>query len=112
MRMYMFVLNCLPDPNKREYADLSMCLAHIWVKADNENLAFEAAKNYAISYGWLPQQIEHAFDCTDADLSQYHEDEVWLCRKAEQFGIAADYIAAPKVPRDGITAYHLDLPKN
>lgn len=112
--MFMFIIRCLPDPKKSEYAELKYCLAHIWVKSDDQAKAETMARDYATSYGWLPQCIERAFDFRSQQPQNLHQLEAVLYLKAVRFGIAADFLASPKVPREtlDVEVRKLSRPEN
>lgn len=94
---FMFVINGIPLPENHNYSIVGGAKIHIWVIDEN----MDSAKNKAISmvekHLWSVQNIEYAFEIYPKQLHNLHEAEVVLYHRALRDGIAADFLAYPKV---------------
>lgn len=98
MNPYLFVINVIPMPENKDCADIASAIAHVWVISEDRESAKNRALDYVTSYLWEVIDLEREFEIQPQQIPVLHEDEALLYKKALQFGIAADYIAHPKIP--------------
>ena len=96
MLMYMFVIDAKPSPCREDYRELSDAICHIWVVANDEEIARQKAETYITSYGWIPLAYEYAFEIQSEHPPELHEDEERLFHQALRFGVAADFLSSSK----------------
>ncbi|NTW72887.1 MAG: hypothetical protein HGA49_11695 [Eubacteriaceae bacterium] len=98
MKPYMFVIKAVPLPTNEDCKDIAGAKVHIWVFADSKENAKVRAMNYIMKLLWEIKDFEYEFEIRQEQIPNLHEDEAVLYRKALQYGIAADFLAHPKVP--------------
>lgn len=98
MNPYMFAINVVPTPDNKDCEDIAGAIAHIWVISEDKESAKIRAVDYITSYLWKIINFEHEFEIRQEQIPELHEAEASLYKKACQYGIAAEYIAHPKVP--------------
>ena len=88
----MFVIKSIPNPENSNFFTIAGALVHIWVIDTTLETAKQRAIEYIQSYLWTPQAIEHEFEISEEQIVSLHKDEVRLYQKAQQYGIAADFL--------------------
>lgn len=98
MKPYFFVIDIVPLPDNKECQDIAGGRAHIWTISDDKEKAKLRAVDYIKKSHWQVIGFEYEFEIREEQIAMLHEDEASLHKKALQHGIAADYIAYPKIP--------------
>lgn len=97
---FMFVINGTPLPENHNYSTIGGAKIHIWVMDNNADSAQEKAVSLVKQYLWKIQSVEHVLRISQEQLQHLHEAEALLYQKALRNGIAADFLAYPKVDGD------------
>ncbi|AIQ73907.1 hypothetical protein NST28_11825 [Paenibacillus sp. FSL R10-2791] len=100
MNPYMFVIDAIPAPTNKDCEDIAGARVHVWVISKDKENAKLQAMDYITSYLWTITNIEYELEIQHEQILDLGEDETQLYRKACQFGIAADFLAYPKIPKD------------
>ncbi len=111
MAMFMLVVSGIPSKENKDAFSLAGAIIHVWIESENASIAKEKAYNYIKRYHWIPESVEHAFEILPGQLPQLGASESRLYHQAQQFGIAADFLAWPKDqsrPRDPVHFRWLD----
>lgn len=98
MKPYLFVIDIVPSPENKDCQDIAGAKAHIWTISDDKEKAKLRAVDYITKSHWQVVGFEYEFEIHQEQIAKLHEDEVRLYKTALRHGIAADYIAYPKVP--------------
>lgn len=93
--VYMFVILAKPSPENERHAELKGAHVHIWVNSSAESKALQSANAYIRRYGWIPSEVEYAFEIQEAQLPKLGASESRLYNRACLSGIAADFLAFP-----------------
>lgn len=94
---FMLVINGTPLPENHNYNTVGGAKIHIWVMDNDADSAQEKAESYVEQYLWKIQSVEHVLQIASEQLQHLHEAEALLYQKARRNGIAADFLAYPKV---------------
>ena len=97
---FMFVVNGAPLPENHNYDTIGGAKIHIWVMDEDINSARDKALSMVSQHLWSAKQIEHEFEISLSQLPDLHEAELLLYQKALRYGIAADFLAYPKMDGD------------
>lgn len=99
MNRFMFVIRAVPLPTNTQCENIAGGIVHIWVisKNDKESAKLQAL-DYITKYQWKVMNFEHEFEIHESLIPDLGEEELLLYHKACRFGIAADFLAHPKVP--------------
>lgn len=109
MLPFMLVINGLPLPENHNYSTVGGAKIHIWVMDNDADSAQEKAISLVKQYLWEIQSVEYVLQISQEQLQHLHEAEALLYQKALRNGIAADFLAYPKVdgnPDDPILIGH------
>lgn len=109
MLPFMFVINGTPLPENHNYNSIGGAKIHIWVMENTIDSARDKALAMVKNYLWSVQEIEHELQISEEQLHNLHDAEALLYQKALRHGIAADFLAYPKVdgdPNDPIAIGH------
>ncbi|MGO4540349.1 hypothetical protein [Paenibacillus sp. 2TAB19] len=98
MKPFLFVLNVVPSQFNKQCEDIAGAKAHIWIISDDKDKAKARAESYVIGALWNVINFEHELEIFPEHLQKLHEAEAHLYKMALQQGIAADFLAYPKVP--------------
>ena len=88
----MFVFNAVPIPLNKSCERVAGAKVHIWVIATDMESAKIRALDYIANYFWEVTSLEYELEIPQEQISQLHEDKIWLYQKALQYGIAADFL--------------------
>jgi hypothetical protein len=94
----MFVIDAVPLPTNTELSDIAGARVHVWVISNDKESAKIRALDYIAMYQWKVSTVERELEIQPEQISGFHEAEIALYLKAQQFGIAADFLAYPKSP--------------
>lgn len=94
---FMLVINGTPLPENHNYNTVGGAKIHIWVMDNDADSAQEKAESYVKQYLWKIQSVEHVLQISPEQLQHLHEAEALLYQKALRNGIAADFLAYPRV---------------
>ena len=94
---FMFVINGVPLPQNHNYDKIGGAKIHIWVMDNTADSAQEKAISLIKQYLWKVTDVEHALQISQEQLQHLHKDETVLYQKALRHGIAADFLAYPKI---------------
>lgn len=94
---FMLVINGTPLPENHNYNTVVGAKIHIWVMDNDADSAQEKAESYVKQYLGKVQSVEHVLQISSEQLQHLHEAEALLYQKARRNGIAADFLAYPKV---------------
>lgn len=94
---FMLVINGTPLPENHNYNTVGGAKIHIWVMDNDADSAQEKAESYVKQYLWKIQSVEHVLQISPEQLHHLHEAEALLYQKALRNGIAADFLAYPRV---------------
>lgn len=97
---FMLVINGTPLPENHNYNTVGGAKIHIWVMDNDADSAQEKAESFVKQYLWKIQSVEHVLQISQGQLPYLHEAEALLYQKALRDGIAADFLAYPKVDSD------------
>lgn len=100
MAPFMFVINAVPKLTNENFKDIAGAKVHVWVLSDSKESAKTRAVNYIEKYLWDVKDFEYELEISQEQLRNLHKDEAALYLKAHQSGIAADFVAYPKIPGD------------
>jgi hypothetical protein len=98
MSPYLFVINIVPSPENKDCQDIAGAKAHVWTISDDKEKAKLRAIEYIKKTHWQIVEFEYEFEIHEQQIPKLHEDEARLYNMALRYGIAADYIAYPKIP--------------
>lgn len=101
MAPYMFVIHSVPSPSNQHFETVRYAKVHIWVMDDDGDSALNRARSYIAEQNWQPLQIEYGAPIPPELLPQLDTEEARLYLTALQYGIAADFVAAPVTDRPG-----------
>ncbi|WP_238650026.1 hypothetical protein [Paenibacillus piscarius] len=113
MNPYMFVINAIPAPSNKDCEDIAGARVHIWVISEDKESAKIRALDYITKYLWEVKNVEYEFEIQQELIQKLGEDELRLYQKALLYGIAADFLAHPRIPGnpdDPAVKRRLDLP--
>lgn len=102
---FMLVINGIPLPENHNYNTVERAKIHIWVMDNDADSAQEKAVSLVKQYLWEIKGVEHVLQISQEQLKHLHKAEDLLYQKALRDGIAADFLAYPKVdgnPNDPI----------
>ena len=95
LKPYMFVITAVPTTDNPNFQKVFSAEVHIWVIADSIETAQNVALEDIKAHGWIPQEVQYAFDSTPEQIRNLGTDEAWLYQRALKHGIASDYIGSP-----------------
>ncbi len=105
MEMYFLKFIAEPDVSSPERNVVARGFAHIWLKADSPEAAKTTCIQYMHKYHLFPLSLELCVNSLDVQLDALGASESALYRRAQQFGIAMDYIASPLENDTGLAAF-------
>lgn len=94
---YLFIVDIIPMPENEFYENITGAKAHIWVISNDKENAKLRAINYTQKFLWEITSFEYEFEIREEQIPKLHEDELRLYQSALHHGIAADFLAYPKV---------------
>ncbi len=94
---FMFVIDGIPLPENHNYDTVGGAKIHVWVMDDNITSARDKALSMVEHYLWNVKGIEYEFEISQSQIPHLHEAEALLYQKALHHGIAADFLAYPKI---------------
>lgn len=97
MKPFMFVIDGVPLPENPNYTTVGGAKIHIWVMDEDVSSAQMRAITLIKQTLWKVQDIAHAFEIQPEVLPNLETAEALLYRKALQNGIAAEFLAFPRV---------------
>lgn len=97
MLPFMLVINGVPLPENHNYDAVGGAKIHIWVMDNDPDSAQEKAISFVKQYLWEIKSVEHVLQISQEQLRNLHKDEALLYQKALHKGIAANFLAYPKV---------------
>ena len=97
MLPFMFVIDGVPLPENHNYSTIGGAKIHIWVMDKEIESAKDKAISYVSQYIWHAQGIEYAFEILPEQIRELDISEATLYQKELRNGIAADFLAYPKV---------------
>ncbi len=97
---FMLVINGTPLPENHNYNTVGGAKIHIWVMDNDADSAQEKAESFVKQYLWKIQSVEHVLQISPEQLQHLHKAEALLYQKALRNGIAAEFLAYPKVDGD------------
>jgi len=103
--MYFLLFTAEPSEDSPEKGKVGRGYAHIWVQAVNPTEAENTSLTYMKKHHLTPLTLEFCCRSTDVLLRQLGTSESRLFRRAEQYGIALDYIAAAVGDSPGLSSF-------
>ena len=100
MKPFMFVFTGKPSPEKTELAHIKDAIIHVWVIDESLESARRRAVSYVTGLQWSVESTEFESEMLPSQLQGLHKDEALLYRRALRLGMAADFVASPKVDGD------------
>lgn len=94
---YMLVIDGVPLSENHNYDTVGGAKIHIWVMDEDADSAQEKAISLVNQYLWEVKGVECVLQISQEQLQHLHKAEALLYQKALQNGIAADFLAYPRV---------------
>lgn len=109
MLPFFFAVSVIPTAGTPQSSDIEGATAHIWVMANSPEEAETKARSYLMDYAWIVKEVEIAIQPRPEQIAHLGIEETLLHEKARRLGIAADFLAWPKVKRPSDTPIEVRL---